>query len=119
MLAGIAGIFWLIAGLLGCLILFVWFGSAHWAGYRNANLLLLSPLSLAMLPGAWQIMRKKKPGKYFSRFLWVMAASAAMAGFLQFLPFLAQQNFEWVLMLLPAHLALAKTLADQPESLRD
>lgn len=118
-LASIAGIFWLLAGLLGCLILFVWLGSAHWAGYRNANLLLLSPLSLALLPGAWQIVRRKKPGKYFTRLLWVLAASAAVAGFLQFLPFLAQQNFEWVLILLPIHLALAKTLSDQRESLRD
>jgi len=119
LLASIAGIFWLIAGLLGCLMLFVWFGSAHWAGYRNANLLLLSPLALALLPGAWRKLRNKKTGAYFNRFLWLMAASAALAGFLQFLPFLAQQNFEWVLMLLPVHLALAKGLGTKPDSLHD
>ena len=119
LLAGIAGIFWLIAGLLGCLMLFVWFGSAHWAGYRNENLLLLSPLALALLPGAWRKLRNRKTNAYFNRFLWLMAASAAAAGFLQFLPFLAQQNFEWVLMLLPVHLALAKSLANRPDSLHD
>ena len=119
LLAGIAGIFWLIAGLLGCLMLFVWFGSAHWATYRNANLLLLSPLALALLPGAWCKLRNKKANVYFNRFLWLMAASAAAAGFLQFLPFLAQQNFEWVLILLPVHLALAKGLATKPDSLHD
>ena len=119
LLAGIAGVFWLTAGLLGCLMLFVWFGSAHWAGYKNANLLLLSPLGLALLPGAWHKLRNKKTGAYFNRCLWLMAASAATAGFLQFLPFLAQQNFEWVLMLLPVHLALAKALGVKPDSLHD
>jgi len=119
LLAVIAGGFWLIGGLLGCLMLFVWFGSAHWAGYRNANLLLLSPLALALLPGAWKLLRKNKPGIFFNRLLWLMAASAALAGFLQFFPFLAQQNFEWVLMLLPVHIAFAKCLGDKPHSLRD
>ena len=119
LLAGIAGVFWLITGLLGCLMLFVWFGSAHWAGYRNANLLLLSPLALALLPGGWQKIRNGKTGNYFNRLLWLMAASAAIAAFLQFLPFLAQQNFEWVLMLLPVHLALAKSLAAEPQTLQD
>jgi uncharacterized membrane protein YdcZ (DUF606 family) len=119
LLASVAGVFWLVAGLLGCLMLFVWFGSAHWAGYRNANLLLLSPLTLTLLPDSWRLLRKKKPGKYFNGLLWLMAASAAVAGFLQMLPFLAQQNFEWVLMLLPLHLALAKTLGNKPDDLQD
>ena len=119
LLAFAAGIFWLIAGLLGCLMLFVWFGSAHWAGYRNANLFLLSPLALALLPGAWCLLRRKEPGKYFNGLLWLMAASAAVAGFLQMLPFLAQQNFEWVLMLLPVHLALAKSLGNKADTLQD
>ena len=113
-----AGVFWLSVGLLGCLMLFVWFGSAHWAGYRNANLLLMSPLALALLPGAWRILRNNPPGKYFNHLLWISAALAAFAGFLQFLPFLAQQNFEWVLMLLPVHLALAKSLAENTDDLR-
>jgi hypothetical protein len=119
LLASVAGMFWLASGSLGCLMLFVWFGSAHWAGYRNANLLLLSPIAMTLLPGAWKIFRNKKTGKYFSSLLWLMAASAAIAGFLQMLPFLAQQNFEWVLMLLPVHLALAKSFGRQADGLQD
>lgn len=119
LLAGIGGIFWLCTGLLGCLMLFVWFGSAHWAGYRNANLLLFSPFALALLPGVWRRIRDKDPGKHFNHLLWLMASSAAIAGFLQFLPFLAQQNFEWVLILLPVHLAFAKSLTSRAASLRD
>jgi hypothetical protein len=42
--------------------------------------------------------------------LWVVAGSAAVAGFLKFLPFRPQENVEWVLLLLPIHLALARTL---------
>jgi hypothetical protein len=115
----LSGIFWLSSGLLGGLILFVWLGSAHWAGYRNANLLLLSPLALALLPGAWRLLLNKGPGKYFNGILWFMAASAAAAGFLQFFPFLAQQNLEWVLILLPVHLALAKYLVPARYRLHD
>jgi hypothetical protein len=110
-LASMASLFWLIAGLLGCLMLFVWLGSAHWAGYKNANLLLLSPLCLLLLRGGWHVMRGKETHAFFSIMLWTVTASAALAAFLNFLPFLAQQNFEWVLILLPIHFSLAKTLS--------
>jgi hypothetical protein len=111
MLAVTASVFWLIAGLLGSLMLFVWFGSAHWAGYKNANLLLLSPLCLLLLHGGWAVIRGKETHAFFSVVLWIVTASAALAAFLNFLPFLAQQNFEWVLILLPIHFAMAKTLS--------
>jgi Domain of unknown function (DUF4105) len=113
--AALASVFWLISGLLGCLMLFVWFGSAHWAGYKNANVLLLSPLCLALLPGAWHLISAKSTGAFFNVVLWAVAASAALAAFLNFLPFLAQENFQWVLMLLPIHLALAKSLSKPAE----
>jgi Domain of unknown function (DUF4105) len=111
LLAVTASVFWLIAGLLGCLMLFVWFGSAHWAGYKNANLLLLSPLCLLLLRGGWHVIRGKETYAFFNLILWAVTASATLAAFLNFLPFLAQQNFEWVLILLPIHFSLAKTLS--------
>jgi hypothetical protein len=40
-----------------------------------------------------------------------VAAGAALAGFLKFLPFRPQQNVEWVLLLLPLHWALLRALA--------
>jgi Domain of unknown function (DUF4105) len=110
-LASVACVFWLAAGLLGCLMLFVWLGSAHWAGYKNANLLLLSPLCLLLLRGGWNLIRGKETHAFFSIMLWAVTASAVLAAFLNFLPFLAQQNFEWVLILLPIHFSLAKTLS--------
>ncbi len=40
-----------------------------------------------------------------------VAAGAAIAGFLKFLPFRPQENVEWVLLLLPLHWALLRSLA--------
>ncbi len=48
---------WLLVGLLGVLMLYLWGFTAHWAAWHNANLLLFSPLCLLLLPGAWRIAR--------------------------------------------------------------
>jgi hypothetical protein len=114
LLAGLALPFWLLAGLAGSLMAFIWFGTAHYAGHRNENLLLLSPLALGLLPGGWRVLRGRDGGRVFRTLLWTLAALAACAGFLEFLPFLRQQNLEWVLLLLPIHLALARQLAPRP-----
>lgn len=102
--------FWLVAGLAGLVMAFIWFGTSHVAGHGNENLLLLSPLCLGLLPGAWARLRGREPSRRFRMLLWVVAAGAALAGFLKFLPFLPQQNVEWVLLLLPLHWALLRTM---------
>jgi hypothetical protein len=114
LLAGLALPFWTIAGLAGSLMAFIWFGTAHYAGYANENLLLFSPLAFGLLPGGWRAMRGREGGKVFRFLLWTIAGLAAVAAFLEFLPFLRQQNLEWVLLLLPVHLALARRLAPRP-----
>jgi hypothetical protein len=111
LLAALALPFWLIAGLAGSVMLFIWFGTAHVAGHANENILLLSPLSFLLLPGAWSCLRGRTPSARFGFYLWMIAGSAALAGFLTFFPFLLQQNLDWVLLLLPVHLALAKALS--------
>jgi hypothetical protein len=103
--------FWTLCGLAGATMLFIWFGSAHVAGHANHNLLLLSPLAFALLPGGWALARGREPSTRFDAWLWAVAASAAIAGFLTFLPFLPQRNLDWVLLLLPLHLALARGLS--------
>lgn len=100
--------FWTLAGAAGLVMALIWVASAHVAGYANQNLLLFSPLCLALLPGGWARLRGRNPSQ---RFLWLLravVAGAAVAGFLKFLPFLAQQNTEWVLLLLPLHWALLR-----------
>ena len=114
-IAGFGLVFWLLAGLAGSLMAFIWLGSAHFAGHANENLLLLSPLALGLLPGGWRVLRGRDGGGIFRILLWTLAGLAAVAGFLEFLPFLRQQNLEWVLLLLPLHLALARTLAPRQD----
>jgi len=111
LLAAFALPFWIVCGLAGALMAFIWFGTAHYAGHANENLLLLSPLALGLLPGGWRVARGRAGGRVFHVLLWTLAGMAAIAGFLEFLPFLRQQNLEWVLLLLPLHLALARRLA--------
>jgi hypothetical protein len=110
LLAGLALPFWTLCTLAGATMAFIWLGTAHFAGHGNENLLLLSPLALGLLPGGWRLVRGREPGKVFRVLLWTLAAMAAVAGFLKFLPFRPQQNVEWVLLLLPLHLALARSL---------
>jgi hypothetical protein len=110
LLAGLALPLWLVGGLLGATMLFLWLGSAHVFAHRNENLLLLSPLSLLMLPGGWRLARGRGLAPSFRALLWTIAGLAAVAGFLKFLPFMRQENVEWVLLLLPIHWALARAL---------
>jgi hypothetical protein len=110
LLAGLSMGFWLLCGVAGALMAFIWFGTEHLAGHGNENLLLLSPLAFGLLPGGWRLARGREPGRVFRVLLWALAAMAAVAAFLKFLPFRPQQNVEWVLLLLPLHLALARRL---------
>ena len=115
LLAALALPFWTVGGLLGLVMAFLWAGTAHRFAYGNENLLLLSPLCLALLPDGWRALRGRPPSAWFGRLLWAVAGLAAVAGFLKFLPFRPQQNVEWVLLLLPLHLALARRFAPRAD----
>jgi hypothetical protein len=106
-LAGVATGFWLLCGLLGVLMLFLWLGTAHSAGWANRNLLLLSPLCLALLPGAMRLLRGRDPGRVFRGVLLLVVASAAAACLPLWLQPMPQRNGHWLALLLPVHLAFA------------
>ena len=108
-LAAFALPFWFLCSLLSLVMAYLWLGSEHMAAHGNENLLLFSPLCLFLLPGAWAALRRRPVSPRFRQLLWVIAGSAAVAGFLKFLPFRPQENVEWVLLLLPIHLALARS----------
>lgn len=108
-LAAGALLFWTVAGVAGTVMALIWLATEHVAGHGNQNLLLLSPLCLFLLPGAWAKLRGREPSQRFRWLLWAVAGSAALAGFLKFLPFVVQENVEWVLLLLPLHWALLRS----------
>ncbi|MCL1635162.1 DUF4105 domain-containing protein [Luteimonas sp. SX5] len=105
--------FWLLCALLGGLLLFLWGFTDHWAGWRNANLLLLSPLCLLLLPGAWRLARGRDGGKVFRSALTLVAIGAVLALFWYWLPVAPQQNLRWIALLLPLHLALWSAFGTQ------
>lgn len=107
-LAASAGLFWLFAGVAGATLLFLWFGSGHHFAHANENLFLLSPLALLLLPGAWRALRGRDPGRLFEIVLMLVLVSAALGAFLKLMPFMRQENVEWVFLLLPVHWALAR-----------
>lgn len=109
-LARVAIPFWLFCGIVGCLSLYIWGFTAHWAGWRNQNILLLNPLCLLLLPGAIEIARGRTAGRWFSRTLIAIAACAIVALILKWLPLLPQHNQPWIALLLPIQIALAWVL---------
>jgi len=106
--AVLAGGFWLLSGLAGATLLFLWFGSGHDFAWGNENLFLLSPLALGLLPGAVRAVRGRPPGRVFGVLIVVVLAIAGIGAFLKLMPFMKQANVEWVVLLLPLHWALAR-----------
>ncbi len=103
-----AALFWLIAGAAGITLLYLWLLSDHQYAHANENLLLLSPLAWLALPGSVRAMRGRPAGQWFGHTLTLLMLSAGIAAFLKFLPFIPQQNLEWVLLLVPIQWALAR-----------
>lgn len=109
-LAALALPLWMLCGLLGLLMLFIWLGTAHRAGWANQSLLLFNPLCLLLLPGAWCVARGRLTGRWFGRWLAIIAMGAVVAWFMRWLPFPWQDNTRWIALLLPLHLALFAAL---------
>ena len=105
-LAAIAMPFWTLAGVIGALLLFIWFGTEHRMGWGNHNLFLLNPLSWLALPGAWGVLRGRVPGVWFTRILFALALCAAIGLFVHWLPMQPQRNAHWIALLLPIHAGL-------------
>jgi hypothetical protein len=110
-LAAVALPFWTLCGLLGALMLFIWFGTAHHAGWANQNLLLFNPLCLLLLPGGWRVARGRTGGPIFDGVLTLLVVCGMVAWIMRWLPpFPDQDNTHWIAVLLPLHLALYAVL---------
>ncbi|MEG3182436.1 DUF4105 domain-containing protein [Lysobacter erysipheiresistens] len=108
-LAALALSGWTLAGAVGALFLFIWFGTAHRFGWVNHNLLLFNPLCWSLLPGAWQLLRGRIPRRWFRRMLWIVAACPLVALLVYWVSALPQRHLHWIVLLLPVHAALAWT----------
>lgn len=100
-------LFWLLCGLGGALLLFLWGFTDHQAAWANYNLLLLNPLCLLLLPGAVMLLRRRQPGKWFGWLLLAIALCALLMWFIHWLSPSLQFNQAWIALLLPIHCAFA------------
>lgn len=113
MVAGFALPLWLLCGIAGLVLAYLWGFTEHRAAWANRNLLLLNPLCLLLIPGAIAVLRRRTPGRLFSWLAMFVAACALLAWFLHWLPIPLQYNQSWVALLLPVHLALAYVFSRQ------
>ena len=108
--------FWLASGLLGLVLVLSWAFTAHHALWANRNLLLLNPLCLLLLPGAWALLRGRTPSARFRVLLIVVAALATLACIPLWLQVLPQRNGHWIALLLPVHAAFAWAWSRRPRA---
>jgi hypothetical protein len=99
----------LVTGVMGLLLLVAWLYTRHVFWYRNENLLLFNPLALALvvlMPLSLRNDRWLRPAAICAVLLAMCAALAlALKGFSA-----SQDNLPLVLMMLPAHFAVAFAL---------
>jgi hypothetical protein len=101
------GMLWsLVCGVIGVLLIYMWAFTRHVFWGWNENLLLLSPLSLALvilLPAALLRSGSVRPARAVAR---IVAVLGVLAFFMSLAPG-GQDNLPIVALALPLHLALA------------
>ncbi|HET9818330.1 MAG TPA: DUF4105 domain-containing protein [Rhodanobacteraceae bacterium] len=105
--AVVGALYALLAGLVGVLLLVLWFATAHRAAWANENLWLFNPAAWLLVP---TLLRLRKPRAGASRpALWIAALLTLLAVFAlvsKLLPWFPQHNLPWILFGLPAWLGL-------------
>ena len=118
LIAALATPFWLVCGLCGAVLVFLWGFTEHHAAWANRNLLLFNPLCLLLLPGAFTLLRGRRSAAWFRWLLVVVAALAVVAWIIHWLPFALQYNQGWIALMLPLHTALAYVFGPRRDLLR-
>lgn len=106
----------LLSGIGGLILAAIWGLTDHWAGWENLNLLLFDPLSLLLLPAIVSALRARWQPSKFSRQISRLIALLSGIALLTFGLTLIQQNLQWVLLMLPLHLALSAAITRQPQA---
>lgn len=97
---------WLMCGLGGSLLLGLWLATDHQIAYANANLLLLNPLGLALLPALPALARRKATAWMRGIALLIALVGIALPLALA-LRLIEQDAADFVWLLLPLHLMAA------------
>ncbi len=108
--AAFATPFWLLCVVAGGLLVFLWGFTAHESAWGNRNLLLLNPLCLYLLASAWPLLRGRAPLPGFRLVAWAVVACGVLALVIHWLSIQPQFNLQWIVLLLPVHVALAAVL---------
>lgn len=109
--AVLASLYGLACGLGGLTLAALWGLTEHWASWRDQNLLLLSPLSLLLIPACAAAVRPAwRPSRFARGVALLIVVLAALAVPVRLLPGLAQANLHWIALLLPLHLGLMLAL---------
>lgn len=108
--AGIAGTLSLLFSIGGLVLAGLWAFTEHQSAWRNENLLLFNPLCLLLLPTWLRALRADwQPSPRMQVVAWLVLLCAAVALFCKVLPSFVQANLHWILLVLPIHLALARS----------
>lgn len=109
-----ASAYGLLCGLIGTALLLIWLGTEHRFAHTNLNLLLFSPL--AWLALALHPMAARAPAwrRAFRLCIMLLAGMAVLAAALNMVDADSQRNLNWILMALPAHWAITRTVLRQP-----
>ena len=109
--AAAGGLYALLGGLAGLLMLTLWTLTAHRAAWDNENLWLFNPAQLLLIVPLLQLAGGGARSSRLARGLAaLLALAAAFALFSKILPWFPQQNLPWILLGLPLDLALAWAL---------
>ena len=109
----------LVCGIGGLVLVGLWAFTEHVSAWRNENILLLNPLCLLLLPvwlGAFR--RHWQPSRFARRVAALVAFCAMLAWFVKILPGFVQDNWLWIALLLPLHIALALSTTLAPARAR-
>ena len=108
--ASITTLLSLLFGLGGLVLIGLWGFTEHQSAWRNENILLLNPLCLLLLPTWIASFRRDWTVSPRAQILaWFILFCAAVGLFLKVLPSFVQANLHWILLILPIHLALARS----------
>jgi hypothetical protein len=103
-----AGGIGLVAGLLGVILLFLWFFTDHRAAHANANVLQATPLALGLVVLAAGVARGRISALRRARLVALAAAASAALGLaLKATAIAAQDNLAFIALFLPVWAGLA------------